>query len=506
MALPVAVAPSVKSPGLALVVNLRAGAASPGTTGKKALIIAVRSAAGTITPNTQIVEGVAGEADVATFLGAGSPGHLAAKRLFEEYGIAAVDLVSPADPAGASAVGTITFAGGPPTSDRTANAFICGRQISVIWKAGETDTAGALKMQQAIAAQTNDLPVTATVMAGVITLTFKTTGTIGNDVRLRTTVIGGAGGTVTASGSTLAGGMGEESYTTAITTIVGKEYDIIVPCVGNTAATVASTTQQVGSIRSDINTRASGFTAKLQQAVVGVTGSLTAAKVGTDTHNFERMQYAHCLNGESLPCEFGGAEAGARLREETKDPAANRIELEYKAQLFGSSDISADEPTEAEVEDALTHGVTILKYNASKQLMPSRPITTYWKDAAGNPDDRVLDTSRVTGTDAVAKDLRVNLPREFKGAKLSKDLLPGQDEPPEGVVQEKDVKAFVDTRVRFFISRGVVRADKYADALANGTFIVKVDPTDSAQLDIVLPVTIFPPLAKISLVVQHKAA
>ena len=506
--IPLAVAPTVKTPGLALVVNLAAGAASPGSAPKKALVMAVKDSSGTITADTEIKESVAGEEEAATFLGGGTPGHLAFKRIFEEHGIAQVDLVSPADPAGVAAAQTVVFGAGPVTNDVTVRVFIAGRRTEFLWKTGETVTQAGDKFEGVVNALDLDLPLTAANAVGTVTLTFKHTGIIGNNVRLRleTENLTGSSGTVVLTAATLAAGAGEPDFSNAISTIVGKEYDLILEVVSNEDAQDGTGTSNPGRMKTDINLRETGFTAKLQQAVVGTTGALAALKVGTTALNHENSQYVFCLAGESLGCEFGGAELGARLRDESLDPAVNRINKPYVAQLFGAADLSADEPTDVEVEDALNSGITIVTYEADGDERPSRPITTFHLDASGNPDFRVLDTSIVTGTYAVAKDLRISLPLEFEGAKLSADIEPGADEPPKGVIQIKDIKAFIVARIRFWISEGVVRQDKFNEALANGTFIVRVNTTDDSQCDIVLPVTIFPPLSKFSTVVQHRVA
>jgi phage tail sheath gpL-like len=505
--IPLAVSPTVKTPGLALLINLKAGAASPGSATKKGLIIAVKSATGTITADTQLVEAVAGEDAAAEWIGAGVPGHLAFKRAFEEYGLAQIDLVSPAEPAGVAAFKTVVFGGGPVTNDVTVRFWAAGRKVEFIWKTGEAVTAGGDKLEDALNALANDLPLRAVNVAGTVTLTFVIKGLIGNDVplRLETENLTGSAGTITLGGASLSGGTLEPVLTTVLTTIIGKEYDHILFCGSNADVQSGGIASGPGLLKAAIDLRMLGFNAKLQQAIFGATGALATLKTGSLAMNDEESQYPFCLNGESLPCEWGGAEMGARLREESIDPAVNRIGMAYRAQLYGASNMSADEPTDVEVEDALNHGITIVTYEADGTPRPSRPITTYQVDSAGAPDDRVLDTSVPTGTFAVAKDLRVSLPREFKGAKLSEDIEPGEDEPPEGVVQIKDVRAFIVSRIRYWIKRGVVRKDRFDEANANGTFIVRVNPTDDAQCDIVLPVTIFPPLAKFSTVVQHRA-
>lgn len=502
--IPLAVVPSVRSPGMHLLVQLLSGPSSPGTGGLRCLLIAPMATGGTITPNTEVKQAAAGAADVATWLLAGTPGHLAAKRAFEEYPLLQLDVVAPAEASGVAATGTTTFASGPPTKDWTVTQKICGRTVQVQWVAGETDTQGAAKLVAAVNALTNDLPVTASNVAGVVTFTAKLKGTWGNDVLTSVTQADGTTGTVTASGAALASGTTEFDCTTALTTVAGTEYDFFLLCTGNTDAKLASATSNPGRLKTHIDGLDSGASAKLQQVIVGTTGTLSTTKTGTNQHNFGPMEYLHVEAGQSLPCEFAGAEFGQRVRERLRDPAANRIGLPYIATLYGAADLNADRLTDSENEDALQHGVTPGKYDSSNTLFPYRPITTYFKDGSGNPDDRLLDTSRVDGIYDVSKDLRSALPQEFPQAKLSRDLVPGDDPLPEGIVEERDVKSFVNTRIRYWITRGVVQKAKYEAALAGGTFIVRVDPGDDSQCDLVLPLSIVRPLAKFSLVVQHQ--
>jgi phage tail sheath gpL-like len=372
------------------------------------------------------------------------------------------------------------------------------------WAAGANDIAGAAAAVAAINAHTNDLPVTAANSGtAVVTLTFKVAGTWGNDCLISRVAANGTTGTVTASGAALTGGTQEASIANVLTLVSTGEYDLILYCTGNTDAGTASATSGPGRLKTHISSLYSGRNAKLQQAVIGLTLTIANAKTGAAQHNFGPLQYVICQAGQSLPCELGGAEVGARLREESEDPAANRIGMLYTATLYGAIDLVADEMTDAEMEDCLQSGVTPVVYTSSGEMSPLRPVTTYFKDTGANPDDRLLDTSRISGIYAVAKDLRVAIPREFVGAKLSEDLEPGEEPLPEGVTEVRDVKGFVHTRVRFWIQRGVVVKAKYEEAYDNGQFLVRVNPTDASQCDIVLPIGIVPPLAKFSLVVNH---
>jgi phage tail sheath gpL-like len=508
---PVAVSPSVRSPGLALKVDLLGGAASPGTAPKRACIVGTKASTGTITANTQLVQGLAGADDVKTYLGAGVFGHLAAKRLFEEYGLALVDLVAPAESAGVAATATLLFDDTTPvTVAQTITAKIAGREIVFSWAAGRTDTQAATDFVTAVGVLDADIPVSAGNGGGAlttVTFTSKIKGTIGNDVLITAVMAGGTGGAITLSGNlgSVVSGTLEADFATALTTISGQEYDYILLITGNTDAGAASATSNVGKAKTKVDSLNLGFDAKLQQIVVGLTSTLSNAKTGAAQHDYGPLAYTFCNKGQSLPAEFGGAEVGARLRDVGIDPAANRINTPYKAQLFGAADLVADSLTPTQVEDALQSGVTPVTYTAQGVCRVSRPITTYFKDTSGNPDDRILDQSRVDGTYTVAKDLRVALPQEFPNSKLSPDLAAGADPLPEGVTEVRDVKAFVIQRLKFWVKRGVVQSARLQAAIDNGTLIVRVNPSDESQCDIVLPIRIVPPLAKFSLVVQRAA-
>ena len=504
MGIQLAVAPSVKSPGTYLLVNLLAGQSSPGSSTKRALMIAMKaSATGTITADTQIERAVAGPDAVGTLLGPGMLGHLAAKALFAEYGLAQVDLVSPAEPAGVPASATITFAAGPPTVAWTVTSKIAGRIIQTTWAVGDDDTAGALAHSNAINAMTADLPVIAVPVAGVITLTAKADGLWGNDIQLSSVATDGTTGTVTASAAYLAGGTLEFSIANVLLLTPSTEYDLILLCTSNVEAEVCGVGSNPILLQTYIEANVSGASAKLQQMVFGANKTLAAAKTGTDALNYSRAQMVLCRNGYSLPAEWAGAELGSRLREESIDAAANRIEMLYRATLYTVSDLSSQALTDVEVEDALNNGITPVTFDGSGNPRPARPITTYHLDASTNPDFRNLDTSRVTGTDAVAKDIRVTLPLQFAGAKLSEDLPATGGELPPGFVEIKEIKSFLNGRMRAWISLGVVGQADYEEAYENGSFLVRVNPSDASQCDIVIPMNVVPPLAKFSLVVQY---
>jgi phage tail sheath gpL-like len=509
MPIPKAISPSVRTPGLGLLINLLAGVSSPGSGASKILLLASkRAAVGTIADDTDVRKAVSGPDEVKTLLGAGLPGHLAAKAIFAEHKLAQVDLVAPVEAAGVAATITITFAAGPPSAARTVLTDVAGREATISWDAGETDIAGATKLRDALNALGDDLPITWDNAAGasaVVTGTWKLNGTMGNDTKVAVYVTGGAGGTVTPSAATFAGGTTESAIATALTTVSPSEYDFIVnAATGNTDIHTAASTTVPGRLKTHIDLYdGPGFNARLQRAIVGSTGSVTAVKLGSAQQNYGPLQFVHAKEARSFGFEFAGAEAGARAREIAIDPAVNRIEMPYRATLYGPKDLAADGPTDVQVEDLLQNGVTPVTYTSTGTPQPKRPVTSYFKDTGGNPDKRLLDTSRIDGVYAVAKDLRIALPQKYPNTKLSRDIEPGERPPPAGVVQEKHVRLFVIGRVAFWVQAGVVIADRWEEAVEDGEFICQVDESDDTQLDLVVPLDIVRPFAKTSLVINH---
>ena len=502
-AIPLAVAASVRTPGMYVGFNFTAEQSSVGSAQLKCLCIAQKGSTGTITADTQLVEGLSGPDAGGTYLGVGTKGHLALKALFKECPLAAVDLVSPLAGAGSASATTVTFSG-TPTVTWDVYLWISGRTIHSQWVAGSSATDGATALKVAIALQNADLPVTAdNSSSAVLTVTFKDNSYSGNDVALRLTYANGATGTVTLAAAAPSGASSDPSLTNVLGLVTRAEYDFILLCGSNHDAALASGSM-ADAIKTHISTYLTGLNAKLQQLVYGSTDTVANAKTGTAGMNFACAQLVLCRAGESLPCEWAGAEVGARMREVALKVNKNRIGMPYVATLYNPASLKTSDYSAPEAEDLLYHGVTPVTFvGTTYSPAPMRPITTYYADALGNADSRVLDVTQVDGIFAVTKDLRVTLPDEFKGANLSPDLPIGADPLPEGVVEEKDVKSFTNSRVMDWVAKGVVSKAKYLAALLDGSFVCQVDPSDASQCDIVLPIGIVPPFAKFSLYVNH---
>lgn len=511
MSVPTAVSPGIVTPGLYLVVDLLAGAASPGTGDLRVALLASKSAAGTLTNDTEVRSG-GGESTASLAFGPGTGGHLTAKQIYARYPQAQVDFISPVPGAGTATL-NITFTGAP-ASDTVVQVDIMGRTWELPWAVGVTPATMATNLINSILQRTSDLAVTSvTGGAGISTINAKVAGRVGNDVKVKVNLSKAATGTEAVAGAlvytALSGGTTDADFTNALAAIQGKEYAYILPVISNADVTNVATKNNYSRVVDHINLRNTGRSAKLQQVIAGCTTTISACKAASShanaCQNTPVGELILLVNGRSLPGEVGGNEVGGWLAGLAIDAARNRIG-ELMTGLIGAADKIADNPTDAQTEDALTNGVALIGYTAQGLEVLIRPITTHSQDSAGGPDRRLLDAQNVAATYIVARDMRAALPAEFPNTKLTKDTEPGEEPPPKGVIEERDIKAFVVARLRFWVSQGVITKASLDASIADGTLYVGVNASDASQVDIVLPFKIVPPLAKFGVVVQRQPA
>ena len=505
-----AIDPTSRAPGVGIKINLRSGPSSAAGGEFRVLLVSTKNATGGTATVETLYESVANADAVGTLFGLGGLAHLTAQRFFEEYPAGRLDAIAMAAASGDTADGDITLDDATPVSKaQTIEYTICGRTwADVVWEVGETDVAAATKLVAAINSHTRELPVTASNGGGtlaVVTLTFKQKGDCGNDASYRARLLDGTGGSISPTAkSVLTGGTTKPSIANVLTVIADREYRIILPALGNTDVAQASTTGTAGRLKTYISNNDTGIGALLQTGVFACTDSTTAAKAMSGQHDFEYFSHHLIRGGQSLPCEWAGAIAGIYAREFKADPNHPLVRLEFIAELYGTDDIAADNVTKAEQEDLLASGVSYVGYTSGTTPRPrlERPISCYFEDDDGAPDDRILDVSKVYGMIAVGDDLRVLVARTFKGKKLMRSLPSGNTPIPPNVVEEKDAQSLIVGRLRNkWVVDGVILGARLDEVLADGSLIVQVDPTDETQLDVFLPLRVVPPLVKTSIVI-----
>jgi phage tail sheath gpL-like len=494
------VAPSVLSPGMYLKLDLATGARSASAQ-MKCLLIAPKGSGGTITEDTELVEAAAGAEAVGLLLDPGTPGHLAAKAVFREYPLARVDVICPTAPSGDAATGTVTFDDTTPvTVAQTVTGRICGRVITHTWDAGVTDTAEAALWAAEVNKLDDDLPIVASAVGAVVTYTAKIDGTWGNDIAYSVALSEGTGGAATAGGTKCTGGTTEYNCTTALGLVTTLEYDLILVVTGNTDAALTSSSNPL-RVKTHIDTYYEGFNALLQQGVYAHTAVLSTFKTGVAAMNSWKMQAVYARGLLSLPCELAGAEVGARMREESKDMNVNRVnraDMPYRAVLYVSRTLTTDRLTDVELEDALQSGISPIKYTPAPQSLPyvAIPRTTYFKDSSGNPDSRIVYVSIPTSFHGMGKAIRSYLPERFRESKVVPVLPQNREKVPAMVVDAATVQAVAVAYIRteFCQKRSVANEVELDAAVAAEEFVANVDPVASDKINLLMPISIIPPL------------
>lgn len=517
-----AVGPGVLTPGLYLTVDLLAGAGTGTAIELKTLLIAPvnNSQDEDIYPdgdldidNTEVRRGTGPESAAKAF-GVGSSGHLAAIQIYGQSPGAIVDFLGTPSVEGSDAELAVILVGVPEVAN-TIFIDIAGRKFSVVWPAGTDFTLMGQVLADAINQKTADLPVYATIsgLDDQLLIIAKDYGLYGNDVlvnfRLDHAPEGGGTEEITLLEPNtyypLEGGLGAPDLSDIMFKVETTEYAFIVPVLSN--EDIDDELGGVSEVRSHIGRFNSGLNAKLQQMIVAQTwDSISAMKtVATSVDSFANVVYGqlvHCINGRSLPGEFAGREVGGWLAALPVDPAVNRIGEQY-LEINGAFDLFENTPTGSQTEDALGGGVSIVSYTAQGIPIIVRPITTHCQDAFGGPDRRCLDAQFVSATYIVARDLRSAIPAQFPNAKITPDIPIGEDPPPRGVIEERDIKGFIITRLRKWQNNGVITKASLDASIADGTLSVKVNSDDATQVDIFLPFKIVPPLAKFGVVVNR---
>lgn len=505
MSFPVAVSPSVITPGIYVTVDLTASSAAQGLSPIGALLLAPKTSAGDLTVDTEIRAG-AGEASAKTAFGVRGLGYLMAKLLYQEAPQAPIDFGAPTAGAG-TATRNITLAGSPDDAQAVEYDF-AGRVVEVAWNAGETaDTHKTRAIAAINAAYFGEIPTICTSGGvGVITVDAPFPGRQGNDIRVRARLVYAQTNTETVDTNTftnLAGGTTDPDFTTILAAAAAKEYHFIVVGVSNTDAQSSGGTSNPARVETHINALNEGLDAKLQQCIYASSGSIANAKTGAIARNEGTFEHVCCKNGLGLPGELAAREAGGRLRAVAIRASTNRIG-EVLDGYYGSKDKIADQPTASETEDALGNGVSIVRYTANGDPIIVRPVTTYCQDANAAPDRRLLDVLNVDVAYVVVRDIRDALPQEFPNVSVVDDQLPGAEDLPDGVVEIRDIRAWTIERLVGWADAGVIQRTPLLAAIADGTLAVRINPSDPTQVDIVIPFKAVQPLAKVGVVGQRQ--
>lgn len=373
----------------------------------KCIVIGQRLAAGTVLAN--VVADIFSDDDAAIFFGRGSIAHLAVRAAVKAnrtLSLQAIALDDAAASVAASATVTLT---GPATANGTLRLNVNQQKVDIAIANADTATVIAAALAAQIALQP-DLPVTAAAALGVVTLTAKNKGALGNTIKLSTVV---AASGVAAVTTAMAAGATDPDITATLTAIYNAGHNIIFSAFNDLA--------NLTILRTHINAVSGPQEKRRVRAVCAHTGTYAQSVTLASGLNSGRILELLLPNAYESSSEVSAAMGAIAASEEDPARPLNGMELTGLLPPPLASWLS-----ETQIEAALHNGVTPARVGPGNAVQIVRAITTYTLNANGVPDISMLDWTTIGTLDyaatAIEQRIQLRFPRDKKSVRTKARL------------------------------------------------------------------------------------
>jgi phage tail sheath gpL-like len=399
---------TIRKPGIYTEFNTKMAVNTLPANLYKVIVVGQRLAAGAVAAN--VAADIFSEEEAAVYFGRGSIAHLAVRAAIEANRYLSLQAIALDDAgAGVAASGTVTITG-PATSSGALRLTVDDEAVDIAIASGDTANAIAAALNAQIALQP-DLPITATVLAGVITVSAKNKGTLGNAIKLTAMVSGAAG--VGAAVVAMANGLNDPDMTSALTAIYNAGHHIIISAYNDQTNLTA--------LRTHIDAVSGPREKRRCRAVFAHIGTYAQATTLATAINSGRMLCV--LDPSAKESSYKVAAAMAAVAASEEDPARQLNGLP----LGGlTAPPMANWLSEEQIEAALHNGVTPVRIGPGNKVQIVRAITTYLVNANNVPDISMLDWTTIGTLDYVAKAIEevigLRFPRDKKSVRTKARL------------------------------------------------------------------------------------
>lgn len=367
---------------------------------QKTLIVGQRLMTGTMPAGTLV--DVFSDVDAAAYFGRGSVAHLMARAALQANNYLALTMIALDDAVASLAASATLTVTGLASSSGVTTLSVGNKQVVTAISVGDTPSIIA----SALAQQVNklpDLPIIATVALGVVTLTAKNNGTLGNTLKISGIVsAAGIGLAVTA----MAGGATDPAISTALATAFAAGHNVIISA-WNDAANLTALRTYLDSVSSPLE----------QRGAIGIYAhTLTLAQSTTLAASINSGRISGILVPNAFENSFEVAAAYGAVVAGEQDPARPLNTLPLTGIMANPL---ANRSSRTEQENALYNGVTPTEVGPGDKVQIVRAITTYTLDPQGVPDTSLLDLTTIRTLDYVRKACRERIALRFPRDKLS---------------------------------------------------------------------------------------
>ena len=392
---------SIRKPGKYIEFNTSLAVRTLPANAQKVLLVGQGLASGTV--DAGVITDIFSDAESAKYFGYGSQLHLMATAAIKTYPYIALQALAVDDAGGSVAAhGTATITG-PATAAGALTLFVGTESVTVAIEASDTAAAIATALVASIADKPG-LPVTAAAVDGVVTLTAKNKGTLGNQIKFSAVVAGAAG--VAAVVVAMSGGLTDPDLEDALAAAYTAGHTIIASAY-NDATSLTALRNHLDSVSGPLEQR--GAT-----ATVGHTGTLSQATTLAEAINGGRITIGLVPSTVSAPFEVAAAYAALMASEEDPARPLNTLEIKGIGVIPLSSGLGR-----VEQENALLNGVTPFEVGPGDKVQVVRAISTYTRDPQGITDISLLDITTIRTLDYVRKAVRERIALRFPRDKLS---------------------------------------------------------------------------------------
>ena len=374
---------------------------------QKTLIVGQRLAAGTVPANT--VVDVFSDAQAAEYFGRGSLAHRMVKAALAANPYLSLQVIALDDAgAGVAATCAVTLTG-TASGSGVLTVPVGGQLVQIAIAAGDTPTAMAAALKTQFDNQP-DLTVSASAAAGVVTLTAKNKGTLGNGLRISSSCTAAG---VTVVNTTPANGATDPTVATALAVVFALGHNIII--------TPWNDQTNLTALRTHLDSVSGALEKRGGIGSAAHTGTLAAATTLAPSINSGRISMILVPAAYEASYEVAAAYGAVVAYEE--DPAR-------PLNTLGLTGITApplaNRLGRTEQEVCLYNGVTPSEVGPGDVVQIVRAVTTYTLDPQGIPDISLLDLTTIRTLDYARKAwverISLRFPRSKKSARVKKQV------------------------------------------------------------------------------------
>lgn len=437
------------------------------------VVFGQKLAAGSATAN-ELIE-VFSKEQAETYFGRGSMLALMVESIYENQTTMRV-ICMPLDDAVASAkaTGTITVTGAA-TANGTLSLLIGGESVKVGVVKDDDATAVATSIVDAITANTN-LPVTAANALGVVTLTAKNGGTVGNDIYIKENYFGAANGEVTPAGLSLAiVDMASGATDVAIADgIANMPEDIF-----NHWICPYSDATNLTALKDELDRRWNPLVQLEGHAFTVARGTSNELVTIGSAENNEHLTILDAgYDNPTSKYRFVAGEVARVAPSIEIDPARPLQTLDIKGVI---ADKKSNRRNWTEQNTLLNNGIATNVVDNDGTVRVQRLITTYQTSASGAPDVSYLDANTPYTLSFLRQTLLNRIKLKFPRHKLADN---GTKIPVgQAMVTPNTIRAEIVSLAYEWLDLGLIEnIEQFQEEL-----VVERNTTDRTRVDVILP-------------------